>query len=94
LVQDEEAIASAASTRGAVSQAAAAADAGGAPDEAVGVYRTSMAVDAIKEALLRHLDAMWTSAKEHPSIVRLISLFRFLFSSFVFRFLRSLVDRS
>lgn len=87
-MQDEEAIAGAASTRGVVGQAAAAADAGsGAPDEAVGVYRTSMAVDAIKEALLRHLDAMWTSAKEHPSIVRLFSLFRFLFSSFVFHLL-------
>ncbi len=86
-MQDEEAIAGAASARG-VGQAAAAADAGGgAPDEAVGVYRTSMAVDAIKEALLRHLDAMWTSAKEHPSIVRLISLFRSFFSSFVFRLL-------
>lgn len=66
---DEEAIAGAASTRGAVGQAASAADAGGgAPDEAVGGYRTSMAVDAIREALLRHHDAMWTSAKEHPSI--------------------------
>jgi hypothetical protein len=39
-------------------------------DDPTAGYRTATAVDAIKEALLRNLGAMWTSAKDHPSIVR------------------------